>query len=85
MSEELEIVDEKKIIEETKKASKAKAKASASAAPKSAIESRAAAIDRKLGSNEGQQKTKGEPSPVAQTRGAAIAARFVARTERRSS
>ena len=54
-------------------------------ANESSIAARVAAISRKLGSNEGQVKVKGEPDPSSQARGGLIAAKFIARSIQRNS
>ena len=54
-------------------------------ANESQVAARAAAISRKLGSNEGKVKVKGKPDPSSQARGGLIAAKFIARSIQRNS
>ena len=80
-----EVKETKEVKAEAPKAKKAKKDLSKTPANESQVASRVAAVSRNLKTNEGQQKVAGEPNPIAASRGALIAAKFVARAAQRNS
>ncbi len=82
MSEESK---EKKVVKAPEAKKAVKKDPAKTPANESAVAARVAAISRKLGSNEGQVKVKGEPDPSSQARGGLIAAKFIARSIQRNN